>query len=268
MLKKYKNSILLISIIILLVALKIFNIEIVKKISLVNYDLYQKLLVKGEVKNITIIDIDEKSITAIGQFPWRRDIYAKILNNINKHKPASIAFDIFFSEEDKQNPKNLLIELKKNNNISENIEVLDTNKIFIDEIKKTKAILPVVGEIRKNIVINNSKPKLRIISKGSNPKNHLFKFNGKITSLEKINNAATGIGSISLLPGIDGIIRSVPILLNIDDQIWPSLGLESIRVSNDQKNLLIETNDAGIQSIKTRKNLFTTDNNAVINIKY
>ena len=268
MLKKYKNFIILIIFAIFLTALKITNIDIVKKISLINYDFYQKTLVKGEVKNITIIDIDEKSIAAIGQFPWRRDVYAKILSNLNQFNPASVAFDIFFSEEDKQNPKNLLIELKKNNNISENIEVLDTNKIFIDEIKKTKAILPVVGEIRKNIVINNSKPKLRIISKGSNPKNYLFKFNGKITSLEKINNAATGIGSISLLPGIDGIIRSVPILLNIDDQIWPSLSLESIRVSNDQKNLLIETNDAGIQSIKTRKNLFTTDNNAVINIKY
>ena len=268
MFKKYKNFIILIIFAIFLTALKITNIDIVKKISLINYDFYQKTLVKGEVKNITIIDIDEKSIATIGQFPWRRDVYAKILRNLNQFNPASVAFDIFFSEEDKQNPKNLLIELKKNNNISENIEVLDTNKIFIDEIKKTKAILPVVGEIRKNIVINNSKPKLRIISKGSNPKNHLFKFNGKITSLEKINNAATGIGSISLLPGIDGIIRSVPILLNIDDQIWPSLSLESIRVSNDQKNLLIETNDAGIQSIKTRKNLFTTDNNAVINIKY
>ena len=268
MFKKYKNFIILIFFVILLIVLKITNIDIVKKISLINYDFYQKTLVKGEVKNITIIDIDEKSIATIGQFPWRRDVYAKILSNLNQFNPASVAFDIFFSEEDKQNPKNLLIELKKNNNISENIEVLDTNKIFIDEIKKTKAILPVVGEIRKNIVINNSKPKLRIISKGSNPKNYLFKFNGKITSLEKINNAATGIGSISLLPGIDGIIRSVPILLNIDDQIWPSLSLESIRVSNDQKNLLIETNDAGIQSIKTRKNLFTTDNNAVINIKY
>ena len=268
MFKKYKNFIILIFCSILLIVLKISNINIIKKISLINYDFYQKILVKGEVKNITIIDIDEKSIATIGQFPWRRDVYAKILRNLNQFNPASVALDIFFSEEDKQNPKNLLIELKKNNNISENIEVLDTNKIFIDEIKKTKAILPVVGEIRKNIVINNSKPKLRIISKGSNPKNHLFKFNGKITSLEKINNAATGIGSISLLPGIDGIIRSVPILLNIDDQIWPSLSLESIRVSNDQKNLLIETNDAGIQSIKTRKNLFTTDNNAVINIKY
>jgi adenylate cyclase len=254
--------------VILLIVLKITNIDIVKKISLINYDFYQKTLVKGEVKNITIIDIDEKSIAAIGQFPWRRDVYAKILSNLNQFNPASVAFDIFFSEEDKQNPKNLLIELKKDNDISENIEVLDTNKIFIDEIKKTKVILPVVGTIKQNLVINNSKPKLRIISKGSNPKNYLFKFKDKITSLEKINDAATGIGSISLLPGIDGIIRSVPILLNIDDQIWPSLSLESIRVSNGQKNLLIKANDSGIQSIKTRKNTFTTDNNGVINIKY
>ena len=268
MLKKYKNFIILIFFAILLIVLKITNIDIVKKISLINYDFYQKTLVKGEVKNITIIDIDEKSIAVIGQFPWRRDVYAKILSNLNQYNPASVAFDIFFSEEDNQNPKNLLIKLKKYNNISENIKVLDTNKIFIDEIKKTKAILPVVGTVKKNLVINNSKPKLRIISKGSNPKNYLFKFKGKITSLEKINDAATGIGSISLLPGIDGIIRSVPILLNIDDQIWPSLSLESIRVSNGQKNLLIKANDSGIQSIKTRKNTFTTDNNGVINIKY
>jgi len=268
MFKKYKNFIILIFFVILLILLKITNIDIVKKISLINYDFYQKKLVKGEVKNITIIDIDEKSIAAIGQFPWRRDVYAKILSNLNQFNPASVAFDIFFSEEDKQNPKNLLIELKKDNDISENIEVLDTNKIFIDEIKKTKVILPVVGTIKQNLVINNSKPKLRIISKGSNPKNYLFKFKDKITSLEKINDAATGIGSISLLPGIDGIIRSVPILLNIDDQIWPSLSLESIRVSNGQKNLLIKANDSGIQSIKTRKNTFTTDNNGVINIKY
>jgi len=268
MFKKYKNFIILIFFVILLIALKITNIDIVKKISLINYDFYQKTLVKGEVKNITIIDIDEKSIAAIGQFPWRRDVYAKILSNLNQFNPASVAFDIFFSEEDKQNPKNLLIELKKDNDISENIEVLDTNKIFIDEIKKTKVILPVLGTIKQNLVINNSKPKLRIISKGSNPKNYLFKFKDKITSLEKINDAATGIGSISLLPGIDGIIRSVPILLNIDDQIWPSLSLESIRVSNGQKNLLIKANDSGIQNIKTRKNTFTTDNNGVINIKY
>jgi len=268
MIKKNINFIFLIFIIIFFIILKIVNIDIIKKISLINYDFYQKTLVKGEVKNITIIDIDEKSLAVVGQFPWRRDVYAQILNNVNQHNPASIAFDIFFSEEDKQNPKNLLIELKKNINTLKDIEALDTSKIFIDELKKTKVILPILGITGESLVVNNSKPKLRIISKGSNPKNHLFKFKSKITSLEKINNAATGIGSISLLPGIDGIIRSAPILLNIDNQIWPSLSLESVRVSRGQKNLLIETNNVGIQSIKTRKNTFTTDSNGVINIKY
>ena len=97
MFKKYKNFIILIFFVILLIVLKITNIDIVKKISLINYDFYQKTLVKGEVKNITIIDIDEKSIATIGQFTWRRDVYAKILSNLNQFNPASVAFDIFFS---------------------------------------------------------------------------------------------------------------------------------------------------------------------------
>ena len=267
MLKKYRNFIFLIFILILFLILKITNIDIVKKISLVNYDLYQKLLVKGDVENITIIDIDEKSIQEIGQFPWRRDIYATILDNINQYNPASIAFDIFFSEKDKQNPKNLLFQLQKNNSQLEEIDVLDTGEIFINSLKKSKVILPIVGTISSQ-ANNKSKPKLRIISKGKNPKDYLFKFTNKITSLEKINNAATGIGSISLLKDVDGIIRSVPLLLNIDGQIWPSLSLEVVRVSNDQKNLLIETNENGVKRVKTRKNIFRTNNNGIINIKY
>ena len=87
----------------------------------------------------------------------------------------------------------------------------------------------VVGSVDDSLIENKSKPKLRIISKGEDPKNYLYRFKNKITSLEQINKTASGIGSISLLESVDGIIRSVPILLNIDDQIWPSLSLESIR---------------------------------------
>ena len=253
---------------ILFILAKLINPLIIQKISLVNYDFYQKVLIKGEVENITIVDIDEKSLSIIGQFPWRRDIYATILDNLNKHNPGSIAFDIFFSEKDKQNPKNLLIELQKDNEELNTLSVIDTNKIFIDKLKQSKVILPVVGSVDDSLIENKSKPKLRIISKGEDPKNYLYRFKNKITSLEQINKTASGIGSISLLESVDGIIRSVPILLNIDDQIWPSLSLESIRVANNQKNLLIETDESGIQTIKTRKNVFKSDRNAIINIKF
>ncbi|MDC0875377.1 CHASE2 domain-containing protein [Candidatus Pelagibacter sp.] len=250
------------------VIIKFTNPPIVKKISFINYDLYQKVFNRGEVKDVTIVDIDEKSIAKIGQFPWRRDVYSKILKNLNQHNPLAIAFDIVFSEKDKQNPQDLLLQLQKESDQFINVDVLNTNEIFVSSIKNSKVILPIIGEPKDNFVQNNSEPKLRVVAKGDNPKNFIYKYKNKITSLEEINKVAKGIGSISLLPNIDGIIRNVPVLYNIDNKIWPSLALETVRVATDQKNLLVQTDKAGIKLIKTRKNEVPSDQNGVINVKY
>jgi len=252
----------------LLIIIKFINPPIIKKISFISYDFYQKAFNRGEVKDVTIVDIDEKSIAKVGQFPWRRDIYSKILYNLNQHSPRAIAFDIVFSEEDRQNPQDLLSQLQKESDQLINVEVPNTNKIFIDSLKQSKVVLPILGEPKDNFVKNNSKPKLRVIAKGDNPKNFIYKYKNKITSLEEINNAASGIGSISLIPNIDGIIRNVPVLYNIDNRIWPSLALETVRIATGQKNLLVKSNKNGIELIKTRKNTIPSDQNGVINIKF
>ena len=263
-----KKYIFLSGIFLFLIVIKFFNPLIAKKISFINYDFYQKIFNRGEVKDITIVDIDEKSIAKIGQFPWRRDVYSKILKNLNQHNPLAIAFDIVFSEKDKQNPQDLLLQLQKESDLFTDVMVPNTNKIFIDSIKQSKVILPILGEPKDNLVKNNSKPKLRIIAKGENPKNFIYKYKNKIISLEEISNASSGTGSISLIPSIDGIIRSIPILYNIDGRIWPSLALETVRVATAQKNLLIKSNKNGIELIKTRKNIIPSDQNGLINVKF
>jgi adenylate cyclase len=263
-----KKYIFLSGIFLFLIIIKFFNPLIAKKISFINYDFYQKIFNRGEVKDITIVDIDEKSIAKIGQFPWRRDAYSKILENLNQYNPLAIAFDIVFSEKDKQNPQDLLLQLQKESDLFIDVIVPNTNKIFIDSIKQSKVILPILGEPKDNLVKNNSKPKLRIIAKGENPKNFIYKYKNKIISLEEISNAASGTGSISLIPSIDGIIRSIPILYNIDGRIWPSLALETVRVATGQKNLLVKSNKNGIELIKTRKNIIPSDQNGLINVKF
>ena len=159
---KNKKIISLSILLILFITLKVINPSVLKKISFINYDFYQKIFNRGEVKNITIVDIDEKSIAEIGQFPWRRDVYSKILNNLNPHKPLAIAFDIVFSEEDKQNPKSLLSQLQKDSNQSIDIEVPNTNQIFVDSLAKSKVILPILGEPNDSFIENNSKPSTRL----------------------------------------------------------------------------------------------------------
>lgn len=252
----------------LLISLKFSNPIFIQKISNINYDFYQSNFVQGKIDNITIIDIDEKSIDSIGQFPWRRDVYATIFKNLKASGAKVIAVDIFFSENDKQNPTHLLRKLQKENNNFPTLEVIDTQQIFIDSLKTSNIVLPVLGQIKEPININSSKPKIRIIEKGGQAKNYLYQFPYILTSLKEINEVASGIGSISLLPSLDGVIRAIPLLVNIGDEIWPSLSLESLRLFNNEKNLLIEIDGKGIHTIKTRKTFFSTDENGLLNIKF
>ena len=57
-----KKYIYLGSVFLLLIIIKFINPPIIQKISFINYDFYQKVFNRGEVKDVTIVDIDEKSI--------------------------------------------------------------------------------------------------------------------------------------------------------------------------------------------------------------
>ena len=61
-----------------------------------------------------------------------------------------------------------------------------------------------------------------------------------------------GLGSISFLDQTDGIIRSLPLLVRFNEKLYPTLGLEMVRVGSKQKNIYVELNEVGITSISAR----------------
>ena len=252
--------------IIFILFLKFFEPSFVRKISNLNYDTYQTLFLQNfDRQDIRIIDIDDKSIKEIGQFPWRRDKLAKIIDNLNKANPKVIAFDIFFSEPDRENPSKILDELLINSE-----DVLNSDEEFLKSINNSKVVLPIVGlgaqqESEENL---NDNIKAKFIFKGQAAINSLYKFSNGLTSLKSINDNAKGIGSISIIDSEDGILRYVPLLVGINNQVWPALSLEALRVANNQKNFLVASDELGIQTIKTRTDQFFTDENALIYLNY
>ena len=258
--KKYSGILLLI----IFLIIKLQDSNFVKKTENILYDFFQSIFtVDTDFNDLVIVDIDEKSIGEIGQFPWRRDIFAKLINKLNILEASVISFDIFFSEEDKQNPKKILEEFNIENN-----NILDSDESLYNEILSSKVILPVLGDISTFKKNNNSKPKANIITKGTNGFNYLYNFKNKITSLEKFNEAAQGIGNISYLDSQDGVLRSLPILLKIEDKVWPALSFETLRVLHENKTILVKSNENGISEIKTRKYKINTDPNAIVFINY
>jgi CHASE2 domain-containing sensor protein len=258
--KKYTGIVLLI----LLVFFKIQDSNFVMKVENIAYDAYQSLFIKKDnYDGVVIVDIDEKSIGEIGQFPWRRDVFAKLINRLEQYGSSVIAFDIFFSEEDKQNPKKILEEF----NI-ENDKVIDSDQQLLESINSSKVVLAILGDVSAYNKDNNSKPKTNIISRGDSAANHVYSFKNKIGSLEKFNNVAAGIGTISYLDSPDAVLRSIPLFLKIDNDIWPALSLETLRVLHDHKSILINSDETGINLIKTRKYEIKSDPNAIVHINY
>ena len=258
--KKYSG----LSILILLILIKIQDGNFVKRIENISYDAFQSIFIeKSTFEDVVIVDIDEKSIGEIGQFPWRRDVFAKLIDKLNSYNAAVISFDIFFSEDDKQNPKKILNEF--NLDIE---DVVDSDQLLLESIKSSNVVLSVLGDVSQYKKDNQSKPKTNVISRGSDASNFTYFFKNKITSLEKFNDVAKGIGTISYLDSQDGVLRSIPMFLKIDNDLWPALSLESLRVFHNHKNILINADETGINEIKTRKYQIKTDPNTLVFINF
>ena len=258
--KKYSGIVILI----VLVLIKIQDSNFVMKVENVLYDAYQGLFIEqSNYNDVVIVDIDEKSIGEVGQFPWRRDVFAKLIKRLDQYGASVIAFDIFFSEEDKQNPKKILEEFEINNDT-----VIDSDQELLESIESSKVVLAVLGDVSSFNKKNISKPKTNIISRGVDVSNNVYSFRNKITSLEEFNNVTAGIGTISYLDSPDAVLRSVPMLLKIDNDIWPALSLETLRVLNNHKSILINSDETGINSIRTKKYQINPDPNAIVYINY
>ena len=270
LLLKYNNYLIFFILLAFLIALKILNPSFIKSISYLSFDLYQKVfpLEKRET-DVIIIDIDEKSLGKFGQFPWSRSVFAKIIENVSASNPKAIGFDIFFSEKDKQSPEEVI---KAYNLIPTDVSELQNIKghdeIFREQLEKSKSVIAVLGSSVPSHATHDRNPKARFLSKGGDPKNFTYAYEYSIGSLEKLEKSAKGLGSISFLDQTDGIIRSLPLVVRFEDKLYPTMGLEMVRVGSNQKNLYLEMNEIGIHRISSRPHKIYSDPNGIIWIRY
>lgn len=96
---------------------------------------------KSPNSNIIIIAIDDKSIAKIGQFPWSRGVYAKLLDQLSdsNNKPASVGLDVSFLEKGKDDEDLVLAtSLHKIGNVTLSAEINPDSEVLtpIDTLSK------------------------------------------------------------------------------------------------------------------------------------
>lgn len=269
--EKNLNYISFTIILLILIIIRIQNPEFVKSISSISFDSYQKIFKYNEKQDdIIIVDIDEPSLAKFGQFPWGRNVFSKILENINKDDPKSVGFDIFFSEKDKQSPEEIIktysIEDTYIKNALQSIEGHDEK--FQKTLKETKSVLAVFGSLVPTKGTYNRKGKARIFAKGGNVKNYVYNYKYSLGSIPILEKNSKGLGSINYITQNDAVVRSLPLIMVFNDKLFPSFGLEMIRIGEKKRSIITNLNDNGIKNISIKPYVFNTDKNSLIWVKY
>ena len=210
------------------------------------FDLFQNISPRESMSSDTVIvlDIDEKSLSKIGQWPWPRSVLADLVNKT--YLSASLGFDIVFAEFDRTGSNELKKQYKNNLQLQEILKkVPDNDDIFADSIRNHGTV--VLGAIPSNTKKNDFKMKFGLIEQGDNPRKFLQEYSGIQTNLKGLDDSATGIGSMSIGTN-DSIIRRLPLFENINGNLVPSISLEILRVAIGASTFQIKSSNASGES--------------------
>ncbi|MDD3324054.1 MAG: adenylate/guanylate cyclase domain-containing protein [Sulfurospirillaceae bacterium] len=206
-------------------------------------------------QDIVIVDIDEKSLRQLGQWPWSRDTVATLLNNMTQAQVGVIGLDIVFAESDNSSPKKVFQKLKMPYE-----KAIDYDEILANTFATTPTISGYTFDF-ETTTKRGDVPNIPaiIIEKDKENNDFLPQAKGIIANIPLLQNASYSSGFFNTIPDEDGIVRSVPLLISYENQTFPSLSLEILRAITGAKKIVVNYTSVGVDSIVLGDIVIPTD---------
>jgi adenylate cyclase len=252
-------------------ALRVADPAPVEEIRVRTFDAFQRIDPRTKtIRPVTIVDIDDKSLEKLGQWPWPRTRIADLVTELTRLGAVVIAFDAVFSEPDRLNPafaadtfRNLDPETRAK------LRALPSNdQIFADAIKASRVVLGESGLPEEIAALDKTLPVTGIAMLGEEPQRFMFDFPGLLRNVPVLEHAAAGRGLFTIKPERDGIVRRVPMIMLAQGQTMPSLTFEILRVTSGAGTILIKAEKGGIKSLGIKGLQIPTDRNGQLWVRY
>ena len=245
-----------------LLALRIIDPAPLEDLRLRSFDFYQILKPRiPTVKPVVIVDIDEDSLRALGQWPWPRTLVADLVEKLKNLGTVAIGFDILFPEEDRMSP-NLAAQTFRNidEETKAKLQKLPSNDdVLAATLKRSRVVLGQSGILRTTPP-DPAMPQTGIATRGPDPTAFLVTFPGLLRNVPVLEQAAAGRGLLSIRNERDGIVRRVPLVLRAGGIVAPALTLDMLRVVTNSGAVLINADAAGVRNVGVRGLEIPTDN--------
>ena len=208
-------------------ALSIVNPNIIQSIEYAYYDSLQQNRTKEIIEEVVLVNIDERAISAEGQYPWPRGSIAKYINS--GPNDSLYVLNVIYSEKDRFNEDHLLAEAM-------------AQKAIVLSSAPTQQTSDGVGTF------------VGVATFGEQNENWLYKFPGLLFPIDTLSSWAYGVGATVAIPDEPtGVVRRSPLVINANGLQYPSLALDALRVYTGEPSYQMKVGPQGVEWVRIGK---------------
>lgn len=220
---------------------------------------------------VTVVEIDQKSLVALGQWPWPRNLLADLVDAVARGRPAAIGLNILMPEDDALSAERLLARTGMlDPALSRALAARPSNDAELARaLAAAPSVLVVAGmpdstgvNLRATpIVVRESRP---AASPAPLP---LATYAGALSSIDELDGAARGRGLISADPS-RGVIRRIPLVVSVGGTLMPTLAVEMLRVAMQVPVLRLNASGAAVASLAVGDIVVPTEADAAVRVYF
>ena len=192
----------------------------------VKLNYFDQLIINQEPveNNIYVARIDELALERYGQYPFPRNNYAEIIEQLYNMGAGLVVWNVMMPEEDRLGGDAALAELMQQ--------------------------YPVVLASRPSDKTKNEPINPGAVIVNDNYLDTILPYGGIIANIPELENNSVGAGIVSQEVEIDGVVRRMPTVAVVDGVLYPSLALETLRVIAGDPNFQIKLNEFGVEKMR------------------
>jgi adenylate cyclase len=235
------------------------------------FDAYQRLAPRTVSRlPVVIVDIDDSSLAEFGRWPWPRSRLARLIRATHELGALAIGLDIIMPEADSLSPGSIFADREDvTPALRSAVDRLATNDTILAEtLRQTPSVVARAAVLDAQPQISPTQTQTASVIVGELTPGHLPSFKGHVTNLPEIETAASGHGYLNDIREADGVVRAMPLVINIDGTVAPSLGLELLRVASGQTHYVIHANARGLTGVQLGSSFVETDADGRIRLHF
>jgi adenylate cyclase len=231
------------------------GVPLLDQIELRTYDLrFQSRGAVAPAPEVVLAVVDEKSLDALGRWPWTRARIAEIVDALSRYGVRVIAFDIGFLEPEGARPDGALASAIARSPADVVLGYFfhdpteEGAKRAADPAALERALEP-ISFTALTVRYRESAPDAMPFLRGEAPE----------ANLPELSSAAEGAGYFNIVPDDDGVVRRTPLVMGIGADAYPSLALEAAWYARGRPPLVVEVVQNRVAGISFGDQILSTD---------